>query len=99
MALHILNQEKGITRYQQVIVDEAQDFGSEALKLLARLRPSREALGDDTKRAPHPSRGRRAGSAYLAWGSSRPDTSWAAEASGLLRLTPRPRPQAVYEPR
>ena len=46
MALHILNQEKGITRYQQVIVDEAQDFGSEALKLLARL-----ALpeGDDTK--------------------------------------------------
>jgi superfamily I DNA/RNA helicase len=46
MALHILSQEKGITRYQQVIVDEAQDFGNEALKLLARL-----ALpeGDETK--------------------------------------------------
>ena len=36
-ALHILQQERGVTRYRAVIVDEAQDFGNEALRLLARL--------------------------------------------------------------
>lgn len=45
-ALHLLAKEKGVTRYRAVIVDEAQDFGNEALRLLARL-----ALpeGDETK--------------------------------------------------
>lgn len=36
-AIHILDSQPCITHYQAVIVDEAQDFGSEALTLLARL--------------------------------------------------------------
>lgn len=37
MATHILKTQAGITQYHAVIVDETQDFGNEALTLLAQL--------------------------------------------------------------
>ncbi len=43
MAIRILESEKGITHYRAVVVDETQDLGNEALRLLAHLaRPEGE---------------------------------------------------------
>lgn len=37
LAAHVLENRRGVTEYRAVIVDETQDFGDDALKLLARL--------------------------------------------------------------